>query len=258
MNAQPRSTGPATNRFGRLIERRDNADFPYYDGTPVRVSVGRWIIVWAACLAAFLVLSFIPQPNDIVALVPRALFTAIMLGALVWATGPHWKAVFRRVAVRDIGLMILFAALNYVVTLLVALLVSTLFSTATNAAVTSPASDPLDLVALYLGVAIQLLGEELLTVLPFLALLHILTSRAHLTRTRAALLAWLITAVWFGLIHLPTYDWHLAQALLIIGVARLVLTLAYIRTKNLWVSTGAHILNDWALITLGTTTAAPL
>ncbi|UFS58822.1 CPBP family intramembrane glutamic endopeptidase [Subtercola endophyticus] len=30
-----------------------------------------------------------------------------------------------------------------------------------------------------------------------------------------------------------------------IGVARLVLTLAFIRTKNILVSTGAHILNDW-------------
>jgi membrane protease YdiL (CAAX protease family) len=34
------------------------------------------------------------------------------------------------------------------------------------------------------------------------------------------------------------------QALVGIGAARLVLTLAYIRTKNIAVSTGAHILND--------------
>ena len=30
-------------------------------------------------------------------------------------------------------------------------------------------------------------------------------------------------------------------------VARLILLLPYIMTKNIWVSTGAHILNDWTL-----------
>jgi membrane protease YdiL (CAAX protease family) len=35
------------------------------------------------------------------------------------------------------------------------------------------------------------------------------------------------------------------QALGGVGVVRLVLTLPYIMTKNIWVSTGAHVLNDW-------------
>lgn len=52
----------------------------------------------------------------------------------------------------------------------------------------------------------------------------------------------------FGLVHLPTYNWNLMQCLVVIGSARLVLTWAYVWTKNIWVSTGAHILNDWALI----------
>ncbi|MDZ7936908.1 MAG: CPBP family intramembrane glutamic endopeptidase, partial [Rhodoferax sp.] len=38
-----------------------------------------------------------------------------------------------------------------------------------------------------------------------------------------------------------------AQCLLIIGSARLVLSLAYLKTRNLWVSTLAHIINDWVL-----------
>ncbi|GAA1847764.1 CPBP family intramembrane metalloprotease [Pseudonocardia ailaonensis] len=249
---------PADDRLGRLVERRDGADFPFYDGTPVGLSAGRWTTVCVACLVAFLVLSFVPAPNDLLALVPRILFTGIMLGALGWATGPCWRAIFRRVGIRDVGLMVLFAALNYVVTVLVALLVSSLFTTSANSAVGAPTGGVAGTVARYLGTAIQLLGEELLTVLPLLALLHVLTVRAGLSRRTAILLSWLVTAVWFGLLHLPTYDGNLAQALLVIGVARLVLTLAYLRTKNLWVSTGAHILNDWTLLTIGTGTAALL
>jgi membrane protease YdiL (CAAX protease family) len=44
---------------------------------------------------------------------------------------------------------------------------------------------------------------------------------------------------------LPTYGWNILQALAGVGVARLVLTIPYIVTKNIWVCTGAHILNDW-------------
>jgi hypothetical protein len=32
-----------------------------------------------------------------------------------------------------------------------------------------------------------------------------------------------------------------------VGVARLILTLPYIMTRNLWVSSGAHVLNDWTM-----------
>ncbi|WP_412705586.1 hypothetical protein [Aeromonas rivipollensis] len=35
-----------------------------------------------------------------------------------------------------------------------------------------------------------------------------------------------------------------------IGTARIVLLSGYIITKNIWVSTGAHIINDWLLFTV--------
>jgi len=51
--------------------------------------------------------------------------------------------------------------------------------------------------------------------------------------------------------HLPTYDWNVVQCFAVIGTARLVLTAAYLRTRNLWVSYGAHILNDWSIFAVG-------
>jgi len=70
-------------------------------------------------------------------------------------------------------------------------------------------------------------------------------------RKGAIIGAWLITSVLFGLIHLPTYDWNLIQCIVVIGSARMVLTLPWIMTKNIWVSTGTHIINDWLLFTTG-------
>lgn len=104
-------------------------------------------------------------------------------------------------------------------------------------------------IAFYVGTGIQLFGEEVFTILPFLAVMYLLYTKVRLSRTTSILLAWLITALWFGAAHLPTYGWNFAQAFLIIGIARLVLTLAFIRTKNIFVSTGAHILNDWVTFT---------
>ncbi|WP_439487097.1 CPBP family intramembrane glutamic endopeptidase [Blastomonas fulva] len=62
------------------------------------------------------------------------------------------------------------------------------------------------------------------------------------------LAAWLVSAIIFALLHLPTYNWNIVQCVVVIGSARFVLTLAYVWTKNIWVSTGAHIINDWTLI----------
>jgi len=68
-----------------------------------------------------------------------------------------------------------------------------------------------------------------------------------LRKRTAVVLAWLLSAIPFALAHLPTYQWDLVQCLAIIGSARLVLSLAYLFSRNLWVSTGAHVLNDWTL-----------
>lgn len=101
-----------------------------------------------------------------------------------------------------------------------------------------------------------MLGEELFSILPFLAIVYVLYAKVKLSRKSSVIIAWLVVAVYFGAAHLPTYGWNVAQALLIIGVARLILTLAYIRTKNILVSTGAHILNDWFGFTFVLATSA--
>ena len=113
-----------------------------------------------------------------------------------------------------------------------------------------------DTVALYVGSGIQLVGEEIFVVLPFLALMYFLFAKAGVSRKTAIVLAWIISAIWFGAAHLPTYDWNVVQAIVVIGSARIALTLAYIRTKNLWVSAGAHIINDWVFITVAVVSAA--
>lgn len=238
------------DRFGRAIERRDGADLPFYDGVPVELTTSRWIAVWAACVAGFLVLTFFPQPGNLAAIVPRTLFVAIPLAVLALVAGRGWTALFRRVGWRDLLAMVAFALLNIAVTFTVGAVVGALTRVSPNPTIAAAGEAGwVDTVALYVGSGIQLVGEEVFTLLPFLAGLYLLFAKAGLSRRTAVVLAWVASALWFGAAHLPTYDWNAAQSFLVIGSARIAFTLAFIRTKNLWVAAGAHILNDWVFLT---------
>jgi hypothetical protein len=238
-------------RLGRLED--PGRDFPFYDGVPVPLSAGQWLFVMAAVAAGFAVLVLpIPWPGGAVgALIPALLFPAIPLAALARVAPAHWTVLFGWVGGRELRLMLGFALLNIVVTMSVGALVRAVAEVTPNAAMAQlGAMDTAARVAFFAKTVPQLLGEELLTVLPFLALMVALPKWLGVGRRGAIVGAWVISSLVFGLIHLPTYDWNLVQCLVVIGTARLVLTLPWILTKNLWVCTGAHIVNDWLLMSM--------
>lgn len=242
----------ATGRFGWI--ERPGREFPFFNNQPVRLSTPQWLLLMAAVVAGFLVVTLPiawPWP-PLGRLVPSLLMAAIPLWALRWVAPGHWQSLFARVSARDVLWMFFFALLNIVVTVTVGLMLASVMAQAPNpGAMLLQASDTGDRVIIFANMAPQLLGEEVITVLPFLALLALFTQRWGARRKTALVAAWLLSAALFGLMHLPTYGWNVVQCLAIIGTARLVLTLPWIMTKNLWVSTGAHIINDWTLFGMG-------
>jgi membrane protease YdiL (CAAX protease family) len=126
--------------------------------------------------------------------------------------------------------------------------VSRVAAVAGNAAAAEVAAMDATGLLLFLGrTFIQLIGEEVITILPLLAALWFCVQRLNLSRRAGLVVAVLVSTLLFGALHLPTYDWNLVQCFVIIGSARLMLTLAYIVSRNLWVSAGAHIINDWSI-----------
>lgn len=239
-------------RLGRLED--PVGDFPFYDGVPVSLSGSQWLFVMAAVVVGFLVLVLpIPWPGGpLGALIPAVLFPAIPLAALARVAPGHWQALFGKVGWRELRLMLGFALLNIVVSLSVGALVRAFADVTPNAATAALGGmDTTGRIAFFAKTVPQLFGEEVVTILPFLALLTLLSAGVGVGRKAAVVGAWLISSLLFGLIHLPTYDWNLIQCIVIIGTARMVLTLAWILTKNIWVSTGAHIINDWLLFGMG-------
>jgi len=235
-------------RFSRLEDPA--TDFPFYNGVPVFISGRQWLFVMAMVVVGFLLLaSPIDWPDGAFwKFLPAILMPGIPLAALAYVAPGHWKAIFGKVGGREVKLMFGFALLNIVISMTVGTIVFVLFGATSNG--TTAALGGLDTagqIAFFAKTIPQLLGEEVITLLPFLALLQLFTLGLGLGRKAAIIGAWLITSILFGLMHLPTYDWNLIQCIVVIGSARLVLTLPWILTKNIWVSTGAHITNDWLL-----------
>jgi len=71
-----------------------------------------------------------------------------------------------------------------------------------------------------------------------------------MSRKSAIILAVIVTGIIFGAYHLPTYNWNLGQAILGIGIARVILIYPYLKTKNIWTSFIVHVMNDWTLFGL--------
>jgi membrane protease YdiL (CAAX protease family) len=237
-----------TERFIRLED--PGTDFPLYNGAPAPVSAGQWMFVVGMVVVGFLVLaSPIDWPGGIFGqFIPAVLFPAIPLAALAYVAPGHWRSIFGRVGGREVKLMFGFALLNLIVSMSVGVALRAFTEVTPNAATAQLGSlDATGQLAFFGKTLPQLFGEEVITLLPFLALLHWLVIGLRVGRRRAIIVAWLVSSLVFGLIHLPTYDWNLIQCVLVIGVARMVLTLPWIMTKNIWVSTGAHIINDWSL-----------
>lgn len=233
------------------FERAD-CDLPFYRGVPVAIGPAGWLIVLASAGLAFVVLMAAQQwfQSGFAAFIPALLFTVIPLAALAAVAGLRAPlALFRRLRRKDGLLMLGFFILNAVATVLLGLLVTQLFQAAANPAGDKvAAAAALDRILFFGWTAVQLLGEEVFTILPFLAFLAYLDRK--LPRKSAIAAAALGAAVIFALIHLPTYQWNLSQALVGLVPIRIILLMPFLITRNICVSAGTHILNDWAIFSL--------
>lgn len=231
---------------GFLFFERKQCDLPYYKAAPEGFSLTGWIIVLIAVAVSFLVLGLAQQQfhSGFAGFIPPLLFVLIPLVTVAAVGGAQAPfALFRSVGLREVGLMVLFFILNYIVTIVVGTILVTAFHPASNPAGDMVATaSGLDQVLFFLWSAVQLLGEEIFTILIFLGVMAGLNR--VMSRKLALCLAALVAAIIFGLVHLPTYQGNLIQGVTLIPI-RITLLIPYIITRNIWTSTGAHVLNDW-------------
>lgn len=235
------------------IENASGDDFPLYNGKPNNINAYQWVTLLASVALGFAFLSMkIDVLNGTFGGIARStLFFAVPLTVFYLITNKEVTTLFRKLRWRDARVMISIALVNLLVTIALGALFLNTLGADTNTAIGALKDlSNHERLLFFVQSLPQLFGEEVLTVLPFLAFLHFSYRYLGLSKTRSVLLAWLLSSLVFGLVHLPTYNWNWLQCIIVIGSARLILTLAYIRTKNIWVSTGAHIINDWVIFSL--------
>lgn len=183
-------------RLGRLED--PVGDFPFYNGVPMSLSTAQWLFVMAAVVASFLVL-VLPIPwsgGALGALIPAVLFPVIPLAALARVAPGHWQAIFGKVGRRELRLMLGFALLNIVVSMSVGALVRALADVTPNAATAQLGGmDTAGRIAFFAKTLPQLFGEEVVTILPFLAVLTLLSARGRAQGCGRGRLADLVAAL---------------------------------------------------------------
>ena len=248
----PTSTGTADAAVART------PDFPFYDGDPVRLSGRAWAVLLGAVVvgAACDLFIALPGPGWLSIAVRGALFGGIPLLVLHLLAPGALGRLFQRLRPRAGLLAVGIAAVNVVVTFVVGLLVAQLVGATAN-----PMAGDLagvgagERVMTFLAMIPQLIGEEVFTVLPLLAVLTLGVSVLRLSRRTSLVLAVVVSSVLFAMFHLPTYDWNVLQCLAVIGTARVILLVPYLVTKNVTASATAHVLNDWTLFGIGLVSA---
>lgn len=95
----------------------------------------------------------------------------------------------------------------------------------------------------------MLAGEEILTMIPFILLVH-LGSKLNWDKKVVLVAAIILSSIYFGSLHLETYQWNFYQAIVIIGLTRIPFTIATLKLNSIWAGTLTHIAYDWSLFLL--------
>lgn len=224
-----------------------NDDFPFYNDQPPTfkplIGIGIIIIIIGSFfyedMIAHLIPAYIAPFFNII--LPLALFIPVVKS--------NWTKIFRKIYLKDLLLVVAVLIVNQVITVVVALLLVKFIGVTPNPAGGMIEANSLHDNILFFAKTIPMLfGEELVTIIPFLIILQLSYKNLKLSRKKAIVIAWIVSSLLFAAIHLPTYNWNIVQAIVGIGIVRMVITYPYIKTKNIWISFFVHLLNDWILL----------
>ncbi|MGM0214842.1 CPBP family glutamic-type intramembrane protease [Enterococcus sp. AZ109] len=100
-------------------------------------------------------------------------------------------------------------------------------------------------VLFFLTTWIALVGEELATAAVTFPIFHYLTKKV--TLNQAFLISSILSSIFFGMIHLPTYQWNWYQCIVVIGLTRIPFNYAWKSADSLRGGFYAHIIYDYII-----------
>lgn len=220
-------------------------DFPYYNGKPQSLTVGQWSVLVLVLVVQFFIMSTVKLsflPVHVATIVMDLFLVLVPLGLLKLFTGQVFGPLFKPLKVRDTGIIIKYVLLAFVVSIASTIVLNIVgWHTSDNGA-SAQVTSMTSYLFLFIDNIFSLFWEELISLIPFLAVLALLQHR--MSRKTAIITSTLVTSIFFGALHLPSYSWNVPMVFTSIVAIRLVLNASYIKTKNIWVTYLIHLVYD--------------
>ena len=207
-------------------------DIPFYNNNP-QLSKSSWILLLFALLVGFGTYLITATP-----MLSGFLFCIILLVPVLYFLNWNYKAIFQKPSLNDLKWAVMMAAayIAYATIMTYALVLTGLPVAAVNLG-----ADLADFI-------FTLMGEELFKFILLAFFLCVLYKFSH-NRKASIIISSAFTLAIFGLVHSISIN-SILRALLVQGLGSAVHLFLYIKTKNLGVSYGSHLLTDVSMTLL--------
>lgn len=253
-----------TKRIGviHMFKKKYDLHYPYTYGETSSLDIFAWFKVLSiTTFALFFLTVFSKDFMDSVFphlynkyLIEFTVFFGIIylllnIAGLEWASKDNWKLLFRKVTWKNVWMAIGYSIAAVVLSIIFAEILVKIFGTLGHAnPIATNTHTLLEYVINQFESIFQLMGEEILAIVPFLALIS-LGKYLKWNQTLVTVLAIILSSILFGMAHTWAYGGVLA-GIEATFVGRIILTLTFVKTKNIWVSYFAHYLYDFIVFTV--------
>lgn len=93
----------------------------------------------------------------------------------------------------------------------------------------------------------MLAGEEILVTVPLVIIVSLLIHKTKISKSKAVIISTILTAIIFGAIHLPTYQWNLFQCFVVVALTRIPFTIVSLKSDSMITGIAGHIVFDWII-----------
>lgn len=239
--------------------------YPFYNGDVKKISLVKWFIILVSVIISFTLMlwieSFLPtnfifiQSFKVIFLFMLAGFTLALLPLLAMqaAIGSEWKQLFKPIQKKDIKTVLIYILFviffNIISGILVNLLGGGNGDYALGDITIHSQNGWYAFILNNLESIPQLFGEELLALLPLLAIYAGLIN-LNVSKKVATGIALIVSSAIFGLVHLPAYQWDFVQVIIGLGLVRIPISWLFIKTKNIWLTFLVHYFYDFILFSV--------
>lgn len=223
----------------------EGTDFPFYNGNPL-LSLKDWGILILGVIVFILIISgafdFIPGFKDIPNVLLSLMYFLVLFLPVLYCCRGKLGLIFKKPKLKDLKVVILCIVLYFIFSIVMRILIISIFG------MQGPSPDTgvktvSETVFQVISILIGLMAEELVKVISligFMALIFKFTAN----RKNSMIAGVILCCIFFGLLHLKTYDFNVVYCLLGVGLGCIIHLYPYLKTKNIMNSYFTHIAID--------------